>query len=189
MKVCFCRYLPCSASIQHIRDYPGNCIALPYIACTQCGSKARELPLTLGKPTCIKQNTFDMQERTDHALPQAVDQEQGTDLDPSNTQAAGGRGGVGPPQGFRGPVSDSPPELGSIQRASIRSIKPYGVFVQMEGFRSNALVHLSQVPTARSEALHYYATWLSFCCVSVPRMSSDTPPDCLLPACSFSMTQ
>ena len=87
------------------------------------------------------------------ALLQAVDQEEGTDLDPSNTQAGGGKGGGGPPGGFRGPVSDSPPEIGSIQRASVRSIKPYGVFVQMEGFRSNALVHLSQVPSARSAAV------------------------------------
>ncbi|KAL3145372.1 hypothetical protein ABBQ38_001624 [Trebouxia sp. C0009 RCD-2024] len=75
----------------------------------------------------------------------AVDQENGKDMDPSNTQAGGPRGSGGPPGGFSGPVSDYPPELGSIQRASIRSIKPYGVFVQMEGFRSNALVHLSQV--------------------------------------------
>lgn len=78
---------------------------------------------------------------------QAVDQEDGTDLDPSNAKA----GGPSASGGFRGPVSDTPPELGSIQRASIRSIKPYGVFVQMEGFRSNALVHLSQVPQCRSD--------------------------------------
>lgn len=76
----------------------------------------------------------------------AVSQEDGTDLDPSNTQAGGPKGGGGgPPGGFRGPVSDSPPELGSIQKAAVRSIKPYGVFVQMEGFRSNALVHVFQV--------------------------------------------
>ncbi|DBA79854.1 TPA: hypothetical protein ACH3X2_007690 [Trebouxia sp. C0005] len=74
----------------------------------------------------------------------AVSQEDGTDLDPNNAQGAS-RGGGGPPGGFRGPVSDTPPDIGSVQRASIRSIKPYGVFVQMEGFRSNALVHLSQV--------------------------------------------
>lgn len=79
-----------------------------------------------------------------------MDQEDGTDLDPSNTLAGGARGAGGPPGGFRGPVSDAPPELGSIQRASIRSFKPYGVFVQMEGFRCNALVHLSQVPVTRS---------------------------------------
>ena len=86
--------------------------------------------------------------------PQAVDQENGTDMDPSNSQAGGPRGPGGPPGGFRGPVSDQPPELGSIQRASIRSIKAYGVFVQMEGFRSNALVHLSQVPITRSAKFH-----------------------------------
>ena len=85
---------------------------------------------------------------------QAVSQEDGTDLDPTNAQAGGPRGGGGAPGAFRGPVSDDPPDLGSVQRASIRSIKPYGVFVQMEGFRSNALVHLSQVPPARS-ALHH----------------------------------
>ena len=96
-----------------------------------------------------------------YALSQAVDQEAGTDLDPSNAQAGGPRGSGGPPGAFRGPVSDHPPELGSIQRASIRSIKPYGVFVQMEGFRSNALVHLSQVPIARS------AAWLSLVHVCV----------------------
>lgn len=92
---------------------------------------------------------------SDHATSpqsfQAVSQEDGTDLDPSNAQAGGGRGG-GPPGGFRGPVSDAPPNLGSVQRASIRSVKPFGVFVQMEGFRSNALVHLSQVPNGRSAA-------------------------------------
>lgn len=84
---------------------------------------------------------------------QAVSQEDGTDLDPSNAQGAP-RGGGGAPGGFRGPVSDTPPEIGSVQRASIRSIKPYGVFVQMEGFRSNALVHLSQVPIGRSAVHH-----------------------------------
>ena len=82
-----------------------------------------------------------------------MSQEDGTDLDPSNAQGAP-RGGGGPPRGFRGPVSDTPPDIGSVQRASIRSIKPYGVFVQMEGFRSNALVHLSQVPIGRSAVHH-----------------------------------
>lgn len=99
---------------------------------------------------------------------QAVSQEDGTDLDPSNSQAAGSRA----PGGFRGPVSDNPPELGSIQKASIRSIKPYGVFVQMEGFRSNALVHLSQVPQCRSGnllfAFHIAVSMLLSMCVDEP---------------------
>ena len=85
-------------------------------------------------------------------LAQAVSQEDGTDLDPSNAQAGGSRA----PGGFRGPISDMPPELGSVQKATIRSIKPYGVFVQMEGFRSNALVHLLQVPQCRSEQFAVY---------------------------------
>lgn len=49
--------------------------------------------------------------------------------------------------------------MGSIQKASIRSIKPYGVFVQMEGFRSNALVHLSQVPHRRSDTVMLVSSW------------------------------
>lgn len=110
-------------------------------------------PFTVSQ-LCINHNTA-------HCVRvQAVSQEDGTDLDPTNAQAGGPRGGGGAPGAFRGPVSDVPPDLGSVQRASIRSIKPYGVFVQMEGFRSNALVHLSQVPPARS-ALHHSFTNLS----------------------------
>lgn len=83
-----------------------------------------------------------------------VDQESGKDLDPENTQGrftggfgGGGGGGGGPPRGeaFGGPQSDEPPEVGSIHQASVRSVKPFGLFVQLPGFRANGLVHLSQV--------------------------------------------
>lgn len=34
-------------------------------------------------------------------------------------------------------------------RGTVASVKPYGIFVRMEGFRANALVHLSQVQKPR----------------------------------------
>lgn len=72
----------------------------------------------------------------------AVDQESGQDLDPDNRLAGGGGGG----RGYQdGPLKDEPPPLGSIHRANVATIKPFGVFVRIQGFRINGLVHLSQV--------------------------------------------
>jgi hypothetical protein len=44
-------------------------------------------------------------------------------------------------------------QVGAVLRGTVSSVKPYGLFVRLEGFRANALVHLSQVrrPPARAE--------------------------------------
>ena len=48
-------------------------------------------------------------------------------------------------------------QVGAVVRGTVASVKPYGIFVRMEGFRANALVHLSQVQTLR------YVLALSLC--------------------------
>ena len=74
-----------------------------------------------------------------------VDQGSGEDLDPDGSKAAaledanrrgGGRGA---------PLSDEPPPLNSTHRAAVREVKPYGVFVRLDGFRKNALVPTREV--------------------------------------------
>jgi len=72
----------------------------------------------------------------------AVDQETGKDLDPTNSLASKPRGGCG---GGGGPGNPNPPEIGSVHKASVVSIRPFGAFVRLEGFQSNGLVHVSQV--------------------------------------------
>eukprot|EP00793_Prasinoderma_coloniale_P006378 PRCOL_00001208-RA len=66
----------------------------------------------------------------------AVSQEDGTDLDPSNALAGAGGGGVG---------SDEPPPLWSIHQATVTSVRPFGLFVSMSGYRKHGLVFISQV--------------------------------------------
>ncbi|CAL5227873.1 g10913 [Coccomyxa viridis] len=70
----------------------------------------------------------------------AVNQEDGTDLDPDNT-----RGATRGRPGFQGPMTDAPPEVGQILEAMVATVKPFGIFVRLKGFRANGLVHLSQV--------------------------------------------
>ena len=70
-----------------------------------------------------------------------VDQATGADLDPGNTRAALGRPPGGPPQ------SEELPPVGSVHRAVVQDIKPYGIFVSLPGFRRSGLVHSSQVRT------------------------------------------
>ncbi|KAJ9532328.1 hypothetical protein QJQ45_010367 [Haematococcus lacustris] len=70
----------------------------------------------------------------------AVDQGNGADLDPGNLKAPLAGSGAG-----AGPQSDQAPELGSIHRASVKRIEPYGVFVALAGYRKFGLVHASQV--------------------------------------------
>lgn len=36
-------------------------------------------------------------------------------------------------------------QVGSVLQAIVASVKPYGIFVRLRGFRANGLVHLSQV--------------------------------------------
>ena len=72
----------------------------------------------------------------------AVDQESGKDLDPTNAMAARPRGGGG---GVGVPGDPNPPEIGSVHKATVVSIRAFGAFVRMEGYQSNGLVHVSQV--------------------------------------------
>ncbi|KAK9817647.1 hypothetical protein WJX72_000130 [[Myrmecia] bisecta] len=74
----------------------------------------------------------------------AVSQADGTDLDPTNSLHAR-RGGPGAAVSGAAVGSDEPPTVGSIQHATVASVKPYGVFVKMDGFKANGLVHSSQV--------------------------------------------
>eukprot|EP00884_Botryococcus_braunii_P001360 jgi/Botrbrau1/11224/Bobra.0075s0020.1 len=74
----------------------------------------------------------------------AVDQDSGKDLDPENRLAQGGGGGGGG-GGRDGPQKTEPPDLGSIHRATVATIKPFGVFVRIQGYRSNGLVHFTQI--------------------------------------------
>ena len=75
----------------------------------------------------------------------AVDQRDGTDVDPGNLLAAGNGGvpGGGGPLGGR--LSDDIPELYSVHSAVVHSAVPFGVFVQMDGYRKYGLVHFSQI--------------------------------------------
>ena len=42
-------------------------------------------------------------------------------------------------------LQEGPPEQGTIHRATVRNVRPFGVFVEMEGYRRHGLVHNSQV--------------------------------------------
>ncbi|KAL4425307.1 hypothetical protein ABPG75_009323 [Micractinium tetrahymenae] len=76
----------------------------------------------------------------------AVSQEDGRDLDPDNTLAAGGRGGPGGGGGGPGGRdSDQPPELHSIHHGAVQQVRPFGVFVKLDGYRKYGLVHFSQI--------------------------------------------
>ena len=50
---------------------------------------------------------------------------------------------------MRVPLQEGAPELNSVHRAEVASIKPFGVFVRMQGYRTNGLVHVSQVAPSR----------------------------------------
>jgi hypothetical protein len=43
------------------------------------------------------------------------------------------------------PLSDEPPAIGSIHNGVVQAVKPFGVFVAIEGFRRHVLVHHTQV--------------------------------------------
>jgi hypothetical protein len=48
-----------------------------------------------------------------------------------------------PGQGGR--LSDDPPPVGSIHRGTVHAVKPFGVFVAIQGYRRHVLVHHTQV--------------------------------------------
>ena len=45
-------------------------------------------------------------------------------------------------------------QVGSVLEASVASVKPYGIFVKLKGYRANGLVHLSQVRGACLLSMH-----------------------------------
>lgn len=64
-----------------------------------------------------------------------LDQDTGQDLqlEPENTRDRNQQ------------LQDDPPAEGSVLRATVKRIEAYGIFVQLEGFRRQGLVHSSQV--------------------------------------------
>ena len=63
-----------------------------------------------------------------------MSQVDGKDLDPENT--------VG--KKFQS-LKEEPPNVGTTHKAIVQSVKSYGAFVRLEGYKSNGLVHSSQV--------------------------------------------
>ena len=74
---------------------------------------------------------------------QAVSQEDGTDLDPSGALDAPAqqheRGGEDV-----GSRKDGAPPVGTILKGRVHSIKPFGVFIALDGWRNHGLVHFRQ---------------------------------------------
>lgn len=69
----------------------------------------------------------------------AVNQDTGEDLDPTGALIDNGGGGA------NANATDEVPTVGSIHRGTVQSIRPFGVFVRLEGFRRQGLVHASQI--------------------------------------------
>ena len=63
----------------------------------------------------------------------AVDQTTGADMDPDNRDAAAAS------------ASDAAPLLGAVLGGSVLQLRPFGIFVSLDGYRKNGLVHSSQV--------------------------------------------
>ena len=61
------------------------------------------------------------------------------------------------------PAADAPPEVGSIHRARVAAVRPFGAFVELPGYRKQALVHHSQVgrAAARLQQAGREAGWLA----------------------------
>ncbi|WIA36670.1 hypothetical protein OEZ86_007953 [Tetradesmus obliquus] len=75
----------------------------------------------------------------------AVDRDRGHDRDRDRQWDRDRGGGGGPRRPPAGPMSDEPPPIGSIHRGVVHTVKPFGVFVAIEGYRRHVLVHHSQV--------------------------------------------
>ncbi|WIA16485.1 hypothetical protein OEZ85_013166 [Tetradesmus obliquus] len=82
--------------------------------------------------------------RRDSGRDTSRDRDRGHDRD-RNRQWDRDGGGGGPRRPPAGPVSDEPPPIGSIHRGVVHTVKPFGVFVAIEGYRRHVLVHHSQV--------------------------------------------
>jgi hypothetical protein len=49
------------------------------------------------------------------------------------------------PGGAPQQLQEGAPEPGSVHRATVRNVRPFGVFVELQGYRRHGLVHNSQV--------------------------------------------
>jgi hypothetical protein len=80
-----------------------------------------------------------------------ADQETGEDLDPTHSQCGGGagRGGNGNNRNGGGFEfqSDDPPDYGTTHKATVSTIKGYGVFCKPNGFRRDVRVGAFPNPT------------------------------------------
>ena len=45
------------------------------------------------------------------------------------------------------------PDVGTIHRARVLSVKPFGAFAGIDGFRKDGLVHISQLAARRVESV------------------------------------
>jgi predicted RNA-binding protein with RPS1 domain len=105
-----------------------------------------------------------------------VDQESGRDQDPDDEEgatrraaAAGGGGGGGGGfggGGFGGGLggfsggggggggarSTEPPPVGSVHRGRVKTVMPFGIFIELDGFAKQGLCHISQLCDERIEA-------------------------------------
>lgn len=74
-----------------------------------------------------------------------VDQSSGEDKNPSNDEPSFSRGAG------RGNESKDFPKLNSIHKGICKSVRDFGAFVQLPGFFSNGLVHMSQLAKFKVE--------------------------------------
>jgi predicted RNA-binding protein with RPS1 domain len=76
-----------------------------------------------------------------------VDQQTGQDLDPEHTKSRGDSGSSGHNGSSRDgkPLSSDPPDMYSLHQGSVQGIQTFGAFIQLPGFRSNGLVHITQI--------------------------------------------
>ncbi|CAM6128870.1 unnamed protein product [Calypogeia fissa] len=80
-----------------------------------------------------------------------VDWGRGRDRDDGRDDWRGGRresdrGRDGGGRGGRGDAGENlVPELYSIHRATVHSIRPFGIFVRLDGYRNHGMVHLTQI--------------------------------------------
>ena len=78
-----------------------------------------------------------------------VNQETGEDLDPEHVQSGGRGGGGGGGGGGNSrdgkPLSSDPPDMYSLHQGAVQGIQTFGAFVTLPGFRSNGLIHITQI--------------------------------------------
>lgn len=79
-------------------------------------------------------------------------------------------------------LDKEPPQPGSIHRGTVRNIRPFGAFVELEGFRRHGLVHNSQISEeisfsrededeAKVKAMEFFAPVGSQVCCLMPTVT------------------